>query len=203
MKISFLAIVAMALVSGAMSDCASAQEAVGRSLVDGKSVTLFDNGTWAYEGEQDLRCSKLGSGISFCGSKNSWKKTTSGSTEIAASYRHDDRHYAIVIVEQLGIEDGLTQEFMRGAVVSNAALAANVAEEEIIVVGIETEERFPFATETIVYGTSLEGLGVTYANTIVTQPHKTFQLITYAVGSDYTQEHKVLHRDFLDGIELE
>tara|TARA_R110000765_G_C18779156_1_gene591112 strand:+ start:240 stop:851 length:612 start_codon:yes stop_codon:yes gene_type:complete len=182
---------------------ACAQQAVGRTLVDGKSVTLFDNGTWSYEGAQEEGCRTLGAGISFCGSSDTWKKTAPNGSDIAASFRYDDRNYAMVIVETVGVEDGVSLQFMRNAVVSNAADGANVPAEEIIVFGIEPYERFKYPTETVVYGASLDGLNLTYANTIITKPHQTLQLITYAVGTDYTQQHKLLHSDFVDSIELE
>lgn len=203
MRISLNVVVVLAVLNIMVCGSAQAQQAVSRSLVNGKAVTLFDNGTWTYESSDQQRCRSLGSGISFCGASDIWKNTTSAGPDAAATFRYDDRHYAMVIVEALGVADGVTQEYMRSAVVENAATGGDVASESVVVIGIESYEGFAYPSETVVYSTQINGLDAIFANTIVTKLNQTFQLITFAVGSQYTQQHRHLNDDFVKSFELD
>jgi len=140
--------------------------------------------------------------LEFCGDKNLWTRTVAATAELAAQYSYDDRHYAIIIAEDLGDADGLTLEFMRSAAIQNAAAGASVQPEDVTIFDSSDRLFDGFNASQIVYGIEMEGVNVVYSNVIVSKNTETFQLIVYAVGSTYTDTHQQIMDEFLAGIEV-
>ena len=198
----FKVISVAAMIFAACLPASMAQEAVGRAMVDGKTVILFSDFSWEYESAGDAECQVISRELSFCGSSLKWRAMPNEGGEVAAMYRYDDRNYAMVVVEDLGIEDGLTKDFMRKAVIENAASGAGVPVSAVTVFE-NTDTMFGESEAVFVaYGLAVDNLPIVYANTIVTKPNSSYQLITYAVGRELTDEQKVLHVDFIDSMQL-
>ena len=180
-----------------------AQDVLGRSVVDGRNITIFADGTWDYDEASDAACALIARGVTFCGEAEGWQPTPPPTSEITASYRFDDRHYGQMIIETLGEEDGLTAKAMRQIVVQNAAAATGVSASDIAVLDIYPSEVSGNEIETIVYALDVDGLNVVFANGISTSPRQTMQLMTYAIGAQYTDRHRALHEDFLALIKVQ
>ena len=88
------------------------------------------------------------------------------------------------------------------AVIENAASGAGVPVSAVTVFE-NTETMFGESEAVFVaYGLAVDNLPIVYANTIITKPNSSYQLITYAVGRELTDEQKVLHVDFIDSMQL-
>jgi hypothetical protein len=180
-----------------------AQEVLGRSIVEGRSITILADGTWEYADAADPTCDMIYRGVEFCGGAAGWQRTTPPNSEISASYRFDDRHYGQMIIEALGEDDGLTSKAMRQIVIQNAAAATGVLPSDIAVIDVHPSVFAGQDIETIVYTLDVEGVDVVFANAISTSPRQTMQLMTYAIGPEYTDQHRSLHEAFLSEIKLQ
>ncbi|WP_222869575.1 hypothetical protein ROLI_020570 [Roseobacter fucihabitans] len=181
-----------------------AQTVVGRSVVDGQKVELLSDKTWRLTDPDSAvaACDSLPLGVSFCAGTD-WKPTTPPSNEIAAQYRFDDRNYAQMILEAVGTQDGMSTEFMRKAMINNAASVAGLREQDVAILDVRDVTLGDLPGEMVVYQLGLEGVDVVFLNTIVVLPQRTFQLMTFAVGKQKTPEMERLHVDFLSRVKIE
>ncbi|WP_322888962.1 MULTISPECIES: hypothetical protein [unclassified Yoonia] len=182
---------------------ASSQTVISRAMVDGRTVTLLDDGTWRFADRDDTGCDLIVQRVEFCGLADGWRNIPPQTAEITAAYRFDDRHYGQMIVEELGTVDGLTLHFMRDIVIENAAAAAAVRPSDVVVIDVFESRVSEIPVETIVYHVAINGLPVVFANAIYTSKNRTMQLITFSIGSQFTDMHRSLHDDFLAAIEIE
>lgn len=182
---------------------ASAQVVVGRTQVDGQNVVIYEDFTWEFETTRTDDCTPLGRAIAFCGNPSIWKYTDPMDNEAAAMYRYDDRHYGIIIVEDLGSEDGLTEKFMRQTVIQNAADVAGIPATLVTIYESGENDAAEGHVSPLIYGIKLDGMPVVYANTIVNQPHNTYQLITFSVDDSYSDRHRSLHKDFVNNTQID
>jgi len=180
-----------------LTHTASAQQAIGRSVVEGREIVILDNGKWVYSDAIDGECELLNSDLQFCGVGAGWTPTIPPSADVLATYRFDDRHYGQLIVEGLGENDGMTQEFMLDAVVQNAAAATGQRASDILIYEVYETPILGEEAVTIVYGLKFNGLDVVYANGISTSPTRTMQVMTYAIGKGFTDMHRTLQDEFL------
>jgi hypothetical protein len=185
-----------------LAPAAMAQTIVGTALIGGKKVELLSNNTWRYEGAVKGECQSLGLGLSFCGSTDIWKPTTPPNDATAAQYHFDDRHYGQFIVEGLGSDDGMTKDFMREAVITNGATATGVRATDIPVLAVFDTEVDGKPSETVIYAMNFDGLDVVFANSITILPKRSFQSITFAIGTDYSDRHKELNDELLSLIKI-
>lgn len=194
MKLAAFAIVAALLVPGH----AQAQTAVGKALVAGKVVTLFDDGTWKYaDGAPNTLasgCDQITPEVEFCAASLGWTSSPGGSPEINAAYRIDARHYAQFIIEGLGTDDGLNAEFMRQVVLDNAEMATGTKPEVIDVLPAALGE---LTGDTVVYKAKINGVNVVFSNSIFLKPKLAMQIMTYAIASDYSPDHAGFQVDLL------
>lgn len=199
MKLGSLVLVA----SLAMPGAAIAQSAVGKAVVGGKTVTLFDDGTWKYAEAADPSapgaCQDVAPSVQFCGSALGWATTPPGSPEINAAYRIDARHYAQYLIEDLGSDDGLTAEFMRQVVLDNAQMATGITPEVIDVLPVKLGA---LSGDTVVYKATINGLDVVFANSVFVEPKRVMQIMTYAIGSEYSSQHADYQAEFLANTKL-
>lgn len=182
---------------------AQAQESVGKTQVDGHTVTLFANQTWRYDANSASGdCTQVTIDFSFCGDPKFWQYTQPVETDIVAQYRIDDRSYALFVHEGLGANDGMSLEFMKKAVIVNAAAAASVNPNEIIVLEARQVEIDGQAAEKQTYILSLDGLTLVFSNSILVTDNYSLQAITYVIGKNDTEQGAQLHTDFLAQIDL-
>ncbi len=199
MRLQVLALVAaMALPSHA-----SAQSVVGKAVVDGKTVTLFDDGTWKPADSQGSAgapvCDDVTPTVQFCAQAVGWISTPPPTNEINAAYRIDARHYAQFLIEELGSDDGFTAEFMRQVVLDNAASVTGSAPE---VIDVQPVTLGALSGDTVIYRIKFNGLNVVYANSILVEPKRVMQVMTYAIGNEYTPQHTGYHAAFLANTKL-
>jgi len=195
-------ITATAFSAFALSPAALAQKVVGSAFIDGQKVELFEDFSWTYANDAAANCESISKLSSFCGNPKVWKSFDPGSSEIAGAYRFDDRHYAMIIDEGLGANDGVSPQAMQKIVVQNAAAGAGVPVSAVTVSDIkETSFGEGNALNTI-YSVKMEGIDLTYSNTIVVGDSTSHQLITYGIGTTMTDKHLRIHEDFLENIRL-
>jgi hypothetical protein len=198
MRLLALAFVTSLIVHGP----AVAQSAVGKALVGGKVVTLFDDGTWKYADAGTAAagaCEPITPTVEFCGSALGWATTPPASAEINAAYRINARHYAQYLIEDLGSDDGLTAEFMRQVVLDNAQMATGNQPEVIDVLPATLGS---LSGDTVVYKVKINGVDVVFANSVFVQPKRVMQIMTYAIGGEYTPEHTGYQAEFLANTKL-
>ncbi|MCP5072418.1 MAG: hypothetical protein GY947_03880 [Rhodobacteraceae bacterium] len=180
----------------------NAQQVVSRGIVDGKKIEILADFTWRYESPSASGCKRLHSKLEFCGDPEFWRSSTPPSPEILAQYRHDDRNYAQVILEDLGSDDNVNAEFMRGAVIENAAAATGGTTDDVAILDVVEMTFNGQPAETVVYHVKINGLDVVFANTIVISKRTTLQAMTFSVASTYTDEQRRLLDRFLSKLKL-
>ena len=194
MKLASLILVACLALPGV----ALAQSAVGKAIVNGKTVTLFDDGTWKYADAAPSTtpgaCEDVTPTVQFCSAALGWATTPPASPEINAAYRIDARHYAQYLIEDLGSDDGLTADFMRQVVLDNAQIATGNTPE---VIDVQPVTLGALTGDTVIYKARINGLDVVFANSVFVEPKRVMQIMTYAIGGDFTPQHAGYQADFL------
>jgi hypothetical protein len=199
MKLAVLAVIACLATPG----LAIAQSAVGKAVVGGKTVTLFDDGTWKYADTVGATpagaCDAVTPTVQFCAAALGWATTPPASSEINAAYRIDARHYAQYLIEDLGSDDGLTADFMRQVVLDNAKNATGNTPE---VVDVQPVSLDGLTGDTVVYTVKINGLDVVFANSVFVEQKRVMQIMSYAIGKEYTPQHAGYHAEFLANTKL-
>ncbi len=182
---------------------AFAQAAVGKAIVGGKTVTLFDDGTWEFAdgatAAKPVTCDTVTPTVQFCSSALGWTTSPPASPEINAAYRIDARHYAQFLIEDLGSDDGLTAEFMRQVVLDNAKMATGNTPE---VIDVQPVGLGALTGDTVIYRAKINGLDVVFANSVFVEPKRVMQIMTYAIASEYTAQHAGYQAEFLTNTKL-
>ncbi|MCP5085838.1 MAG: hypothetical protein GY952_03405 [Rhodobacteraceae bacterium] len=180
----------------------NAQQVVSRGIVDGKKIEILADFTWRYETPSIAGCKRLHSKLEFCGDPEFWRSSTPPSPEILAQYRHDDKNYGQIILEDLGSDDNVTAEFMRGAVIDNAAAAIGGTTNDVTILDVVETTFDGQPAENVVYHVKINGLDVVFANTIVIYQKTTMQAMTFAVATTYTDNQRQLLDRFLSKLKL-
>jgi hypothetical protein len=122
--------------------------------------------------------------------------------DIAAQFRLNDRTYGTFIVEELGTDDGLSEDNMFDVVVKNAADAAGLQSKDVVTSGPEPVTVDGFPGKTLTYYMKSLGLSFVFMNTVVLAKHRTVQVATYSVGQTVTDEMKLNRKNFLEATHL-
>lgn len=200
-SIRSLAIVATMAVF--VPDDLIAQEKVGTAFVDGQRVELFADGSWRYSGPSvSSGCITIKSNVDFCGQELGWQQMKNNDAEITAQFMFNDRNYGLFIIEQIGLVDGVSSEFMMLTAIENFASASGVRAEDIVVFSVEEGMFNDLPSATITYGGALENINFIFRNTIVIDKNLTMQAATYTIGTEVTDSFERLHDGFLDAIVL-
>lgn len=178
------------------ASAALSQTVVGRAIVDGRPVTLFDNKTWSFAGDAKPGCAVLSPKLSFCGDPDRWMPSTKPTLDVIAAYRHDSVHYGQMILEDIGTDQGLSMQAVRQFILDFAAQSSGGVPP--IVISTEPVTVGTMSGETIVYGFNVSGVDTVYANTILLGDATLLQLITYQIGDEYTDMHADLHAEFIE-----
>ena len=199
MKLTAVALAAFLLIPG----LAVAQSTVGKAVVGGKVVTLFDDGTWKYAdaagGASPATCDDVTPTVQFCASALGWVSSPAASSEINAAYRIDTRTYAQYLIEDIGSDDGLTAEFMRQVVLDNAQMATGNTPEVVDVLPVTLGS---LSGDTVVYTVKINGLDVVFANSVFVEKKRVMQIMTYAIGKEFTPQHAGYQAQFLANTKL-
>ena len=177
-----------------------AQTVVGRAVVDGRTVTLFDDQSWQYETASEAGCKLLSSKLSFCGDLLQWKETRVPAPDVIAAYRYNDRNYGQFIIEDIGTAQGLTTESVRKIVLDIARQASG---QDPVVISVQPVFLADLAGETIVYSFKISGVETIYTNSLFLTENTMLQAMTYAVGtSTHAPLHESIHAELLAATQL-
>ena len=181
---------------------AIAQTPVGTAEVNGRQVIIYDNNSWAFAAQENSTedCFNIIEGLFFCGHILGWGATTKLSPDAAASFRLDDRNYFMVIHEGLGIEEGISLDFMQEAVLRNVAVGAGVNEQDVAVHSVDEFQLFDDTARRIVYGAKVSGLDFLYYNTVFVAPNDTLQFLTFTIGKEPKPEFMRTHTDAINAL---
>lgn len=198
MKLKYLALpLFLALENSAM-----AQEILGTSVLAGKKVHLYADGTWKYADiAQNGKCIPVHQNVDFCGNILNWKPQK-GTRDFDRIFTHSDRIHAGLIVEEIGANDGNSMEHMRNIALEGAAEASGVETKDIPVFTLSEAQVDGMNAETMIYGAKIDGMKFVYANTIIVESDLTIQAMVWAFASEFTDEHKKWHADFIDNIRV-
>ncbi|MBO9464628.1 hypothetical protein J7443_05255 [Tropicibacter sp. R15_0] len=184
-----------------------AQSKVGTSVIAGKSVSLFDDGTWQYDQPDDAdssSCVVIVKDIRFCGDSNKWSRTNSPNAQINAQFQTSDTQYAQFVIEELGADQGVTLDLIGEAAVGFAAKASGVPASELPILESQAIELGTLKGRRISYSAVVDGrVKLVMINSMFVTPRRTMQIQTYEIGTQsLTETHAVLHREFLDAVEV-
>ncbi len=183
---------------------AMAQNILGQSQFQGRTVILNDDFTWSYVEQSSGStgdCFAMTGPYVFCGKPLGWGATTKLSPDAAASFRLDDRNYGAVIREGLGTNDGFSLEFMEKAMITNLATAAGLGEADIPTYSSEDFEIFGIPARRVVYGGVINGLSVIYYNTVWVSDAETIQFFTFTIGEEPTDDAMALHVNSIQAVQ--
>ena len=172
------------LTSFAFSSFAFGQAIVGTSSVDGRPVEILSDKTWRFIQKADAtKCSNLLSisdVVQFCNSGN-WKVMPK-QPSINVLLAIDDRHYAAFIAEAIGREDGASNEFMVKTAHGYLAAQMNVPVESLEVLYTRDKKIDGKQGIQTAYAGNIDGLKVTYINSIYVGQNNTLQVVTWGIG---------------------
>ncbi|MDU8926913.1 hypothetical protein RXV86_05915 [Alisedimentitalea sp. MJ-SS2] len=187
-----------------MANLASAQGVIGTAVVSGKKIEILEDRTWRYAetGTADA-CIPANHGVRFCGERRNWKRQFNGLRDFSLLFDHSSKISGGIIIEDVGLRDGIEMETMREVALGGAADASGVAIEEVPVLDVLTAEVDGHPAETIIYGAKPLKLGFVYANTIVLLEDRTLQILVWAFGKEFTEEHEKWHADFIGNVRIQ
>lgn len=183
---------------------AQAQSIVGSSSVEGRSVTLFSDGTWAFTDRQRSDCKPVLSDLSFCGISPVWTQTPPPSAEIDAQFRRADTEYVQFISESVGTAQGIQIEGVKALIIEGVAGMTGTRLRDIPVLSDEPAEVDGKDAVTIAFSVTFKGVPVVFANTILLEERRLLQMQSYVIGATgYSDDHRALHATFLNLVEMD
>lgn len=193
----------LAVLSLSLASPVLAQSIVGSAMVDGKTVNLFDDGTWASPPattlDGDAECVALHPQIQFCGDPLIWRSERSVG-DFDRLFSLGETTFAGVILEPFGRADNVNPDFMRTMALDNAAEASGISTKDVPVLGLETQEFDGYEAETMAYGARINGVGVVYANSFIIFDHLTVQAVVWEIGEEYSDDHRARTESFLNSL---
>ncbi len=182
---------------------ANAQDVVGTAVIAGERVELLSDQTWRFvdPAAVDSNCKPVNAVVSFCGAPR-WSATGLPTPDFSAAYRQTDRSYGGVIFEGLGTSSGMTQEFMRNALLQYAAQATGVSVDQIPVIESKTISVDDVPAERLSYSLNLGGLDVVYQNTVIVTENETIQLLVWTIGKTFGDAERSVADEFVSHVRL-
>ena len=202
---------AMSVTLGALSlTCvgmqeARAQAAVGKSTVDGRPVTLFTDGTWAFDARAGAApCTVIAKDLAFCGNPEEWTHVAAPEALVAAQFRRSDREYLQFVVEGLGADAGLTLDTAQEAVIRYVAGVMQIAPHEVPVLDVFDTLVDGRTGRTVVYAARFNAFPLVFAISLVLEQDRLVQVQSYTLGlSEFSEEHRALHGEAVALVELD
>ena len=179
------------------SPAALAQTVIGTAIVEGRTVSIFDNGTWAYTEPLPPNCIQIAARLTFCPEQGRWSPRQPANADIAAAFSYDDQHFAQFILENIGARQGVNLNAMRQNTLQFAAVATGQRPQDIAVISATPTMVSGVPAETPVYTLKFQGIDVVYSNTYAIGTDLTVQIMTWAVTDQHTDQHKALTDEVL------
>lgn len=150
-------------------------------------------------------CATIDGPFRFCGSMPSFEMIPAADDSgLSAFYMTPEGIQAIAIIEDVGLNHGLTLADLRQSALEIVAEAAGVSIREITLVERSTVMVRGQVQPNFVYSTNIDGTVYTYSNTMIILPDTVAQFITVDTGtSNYTPRHRDVHNRFLSGLQIE
>ncbi len=191
------------LLALALLPCpALAQTVVGTSAIEGRRIEILEDRTWRYaEPGPTGACLPVSGSVEFCGIPAEWKPVPKQGV-FSILYRHDDRTIGGFIAERIGSADGMSFAVMSKGILAQVGALAGTAPEMVPVLSTSDDTVSGFRATTMVYGAKIEGVSLVYANSIVVGVHDLVQVVTWEIGTDYTEAHRAAHADFVNDTRL-
>jgi hypothetical protein len=191
-------------VTSSWTTSVEAREKVGTTIVSGKTVDLFDDNTWAYEGTivPGSDCQAITDGLSFCGTSSSWEPVQP-SPGVLAEYRYDDFNYGEVGSEKLGSAQGMTLDKLKSIAIGNVATYANIPVDQIAILKELQQMSYNRMGDTLVYKLLVKGVPLVIADTMFVLPDKEVQVLTLSVGESYGGAEQGIHNEFLSSVKID
>ncbi len=190
-----------------LSQAAAAQDApiVGTSVIGGKRVELLGDQTWRYveDPSASADCVPINAALSFCGTLFDWRPLNVRGTDFTRIMKHDDRSFGGIIYEDLGAVDGITLSNLQNIVIEAAAGAAGIPASEVVINSVTDDNLDGTPVTTISYNVVIDGLNITYLNSLTVGEKRVIQFLTWTVNQGFSEERTAFHQSFLDAIELE
>ncbi|MEX0339763.1 MAG: hypothetical protein AB3N11_12075 [Arenibacterium sp.] len=182
---------------------AQAQDIIGTTVIDGQRIEILSGFTWRYA-DQDTAtgCINYQHGVSFCGLGDGWDITRSNNADAVASFTWYDRVFGMIVAEGLGATDGLVLDSLREIVLGFIAEEQGINTSDVPVLSEEAVEIDGRPAKTLVYKGVINGLNLIYFNSIMSLPHRTFQFVTFTVGTDVTDDQKAAHAALIGNIRI-
>ena len=177
---------------------------IGTAVLGGKRVELLSDNTWRFAefGDEDPSCVPINSVLSFCGTIFDWRPIDTSGTEFLRQFQHDSRIHAGILYEEVGAADGMDMDFMRNAVIENAAMGTGVRPEEIPIHAATLGDVDGHPSETITYGATFNGLDFVYQNTIVNFDHHNLQFVVWSVGDTANDKARAASDNFIQSMRI-
>ncbi len=186
----FLGVSAFAVM--AATGVASAQTVAGMgTTIDGARVQLLSDGTYQVKSWDD--CAVVVGHLGFCGIAPNFKAHADPSSAGLAGFygRQVEGHFSQFIYDNVGTNDGITQESARDFVLSNAGTNTEaLLYSETFVADSKTGQN-------LVFGTMSDNGPVVYSTTVFVGRDYAIQAATFAYAEEYTDTHRALHNEFL------
>ncbi|MEM1273914.1 MAG: hypothetical protein AAGF88_08855 [Pseudomonadota bacterium] len=180
-----------------------AQTVIGTAVVDGQEVEILSDNTWRFRASipATADCVAVDGPISFCTRTSRWRALpTTPSPAVDVIFQLDDRSYAMMVIEAVGLRDGLNTAGLQQIVLSNAATAANRPPDSIPILESYDAEVDGAPYPTISFRATLQGLNFVYHVTMILQDAAAIQLTSYTIGAEIDPSQRALHEDFLASV---
>lgn len=192
-----------AVLAGALIALASAAHAQAQAQTHAQTPAQVT----PKDGEDDtaiVPCPLISSPIRFCGSLPEFVLTPQDDNAIVTSYfATPEGIQAIVIVEDLGLNDDLTIPGLQDAALQILSDTTGEPVEAIPILGRTSLIVAGLPRPNIVYRGMLDGQSIIYSNTMILMDATIAQLVTLEVGvTTLSPRHTDLHARFLANVQV-
>ncbi len=182
---------------------AMAQTTVGRAMVDGKAVILYDDYSWDYETKSAADCKTVAKGLTFCDPTERWKFEPNQAPGEAITLTYSVAIGGLIVNETLPDGHEFTTDILKSAAVINAATAAGTTAEDVLVLDNKNVTLKDHSAGQISYSVTIDGIDIVYVNTVIVTENRALQLMTYAAGKKVTDAHAKVHDAFISYFTVE
>jgi hypothetical protein len=177
-------------------------EIVGKAIVDGKVVLLDGDKTWKYETSEldGDECTALSQRVSFCPpNERPFKKLPRQGVDQLGMFIRDGLNYGAVVEEEVGSDEGISEQFMLTAIEANMEMAGV---SETVVADHEKCLLDKMEATCVAYLVEMQNIDFIFMYTVVIADNNTFQFITWSIAKQLEPIHRDTHADFVDQFEI-
>ncbi len=142
--------------------------------------------------------------IRFCGASPEFVLTPQNdNADVTSYYATPEGIQAIAIVEELGINDGLTISSLQSAALEILSQSSGQVVSKIPILGRASVTIAGTTWPNFVYSGTIDGISIVYSNSIVLFDDSLAQFVTLEVGvTTYSPRHRDLHTRFLANVQV-